>query len=392
MSVFRPKFKDPKTGKRKPAAVWWYKFYFAGQCIRESSKTTSKTLAKQAEQKRHRELEEGFNGLVGNRDERIRTVKDLADAYLEDYKVRAKSGTFAEYALNHLTRHLGKQMAVEITEKTVKEFQTARLKEKAAPKTINEEVGFLLRLLGEQGDSIRVKLKRQKALKLAVRTDIGKAYGAEEKGLLYDEAKKRRSKAIYPALVLVLNCGLRDKELRELQWGRMHLPEAYLVVGESKTDAGSGRTIPLNSLALEVLKTYSAWYLEKFKHLKAEWFVFPAGKPQPTDPTKPCTSFKTVWRKIREAAGVKGRWHDNRHTFITGLAESGEASDQTIMDIAGHVSKRMLKHYSHIRMEAKRRAVASLIPDDKAKTASTEDTDTKASPRGVSRTTRKVAV
>ncbi len=31
-------------------------------------------------------------------------------------------------------------------------------------------------------------------------------------------------------------------------------------------------------------------------------------------------------------------WHDNRHTFITGLAESGEASDQTIMDIAGHVS------------------------------------------------------
>ena len=367
MAVFRPKFKDPKTGKRKPSAVWWYKFYFAGQCIRESSKTTSKTLAKQAEQKRHRELEEGFNGLVGNRDERIRTVKDLADAYLEGYKVRAKSGTFAEYALNHLTRHLGKQMAVEITEKTVKEFQTARLKEKAAPKTINEEVGFLLRLLGEQGDGIRVKLKRQKALKLAVRTDIGKAYGSEEKGLLYDEAKKRRSKAIYPALVLVLNCGLRDKELRELQWGRMHLPEAYLVVGESKTDAGSGRTIPLNSLALEVLKTYSAWYLEKFKHLKAEWFVFPAGKPQPTDPTKPCTSFKTVWRKIREAAGVKGRWHDNRHTFITGLAESGEASDQTIMDIAGHVSKRMLKHYSHIRMEAKRRAVASLIPDDKVK-------------------------
>jgi len=391
MSVFRPKFKDPKTGKRKPAAVWWYKFYFAGQCIRESSKTTSKTLAKQAEQKRHRELEEGFNGLVGNRDERIRTVKDLADAYLEGYKVRAKSGTFAEYALNHLTRHLGKQMAVEITEKTVKEFQTARLKEKAAPKTINEEVGFLLRLLGEQGDSIRVKLKRQKALKLAVRTDIGKAYGSEEKGLLYDEAKKRRSKAIYPALVLVLNCGLRDKELRELQWGRMHLPEAYLVVGESKTDAGSGRTIPLNSLALEVLKTYSAWYLEKFKLLKAEWFVFPAGKPQPTDPTKPCTSFKTVWRKIREKAGVKGRWHDNRHTFITGLAESGEASDQTIMDIAGHVSKRMLKHYSHIRMEAKRRAVASLIPGDKTKTEGAGNTETKVSPQ-LTKTKAKVAV
>jgi integrase len=254
-------------------------------------------------------------------------------------------------------------MAVEITEKTVKDYQTARLKEDAAPKTINEEVGFLLRLLGEQGDAIRTTLRRQKALKLATRSEVGKAYTPEEKGLLNDAAKKRRSKAIYPAMVLTLNCGLRDKELRELQWGRMHLNEAYLAVGDSKTDAGSGRTVPLNAIALEVMKTYSTWYREKFKDLKPEWFVFPAGKPQPTDPTKPCTSFKTVWRKIKAEAAVTGRWHDGRHTFITGLAESGKASDQTIMDIAGHVSKRMLKHYSHIRMEAKRRAVAALVPE-----------------------------
>ena len=42
------------------------------------------------------------------------------------------------------------------------------------------------------------------------------------------------------------------------------------------------------------------------------------------------------------------------------FSESGQASDETIMDMAGHVSKQMLKHYSHIRMEAKRRAVESL--------------------------------
>jgi integrase len=392
MALFRPKFKDPKTGERRSASVWWYKFYFAGQCIRESSKTTSKTLAKQAEQKRRRELEEGFNGIVDRREERIRTIKDLAHAYLEAYKLRAKSATFAEYALRHLARLLGKQMAVEVTEKTLKDYQSARLKEKAAPKTINEEVGFLLRLLGEQGDTIRTRLRRQKALKLAGWSDVGKAYTSEERGLLYEAAKKRRSKAIYPALVLTLNRGLRDKELRELQWGRIRLGEAYLVVGESKTDAGSGRTIPLNSLALEVMKTYSAWYLKKFKQLKPEWFVFPAGKPQPTDPTKPCTSFKTVWRKIRLAAAVKGRWHDNRHTFITGLAESGEVSDQTIMDIAGHVSKRMLRHYSHIRMEAKRRAVASLVPDDKTTAKGAENKSTKGGLRPPSKALGRVAV
>jgi hypothetical protein len=55
------------------------------------------------------------------------------------------------------------------------------------------------------------------------------------------------------------------------------------------------------------------------------------------------------------------RPHDLRHHAITKLAESSEASEQTIMSIAGHVSREMLEHYSHIRQEAKRRAVESLI-------------------------------
>jgi hypothetical protein len=72
-------------------------------------------------------------------------------------------------------------------------------------------------------------------------------------------------------------------------------------------------------------------------------------------------AMKTVWNKVKAGAGVTGRWHDSWHTFITDLAESGEASERDDPGhIAGHVSKQMLKHYSHIRMGAKRRAVASL--------------------------------
>jgi hypothetical protein len=43
------------------------------------------------------------------------------------------------------------------------------------------------------------------------------------------------------------------------------------------------------------------------------------------------------------------------------------------MDIAGHVSKRMLKHYSHTRMEAKRRAVAALVSNENASDRNVED-------------------
>jgi integrase len=55
---------------------------------------------------------------------------------------------------------------------------------------------------------------------------------------------------------LALNCGLRDKEIRSLQWGRIYLDEAYLVVGQTKTAGGTGRTIPLNRTALAAVKEY----------------------------------------------------------------------------------------------------------------------------------------
>jgi integrase len=43
------------------------------------------------------------------------------------------------------------------------------------------------------------------------------------------------------------------------------------------------------------------------------------------------------------------RFHDPRHHAITELAES-HASERTIMAIAGHVSPKMLDHYSHVRL------------------------------------------
>ena len=361
MPVFQPTYKDPKTGQQTKAAVWWYDFTFAGKRIRESAKTTLKTLARMAEKKRHRELEEGFNGLADKRDERIRTINELADAYLAEYKLRHKAVTFAEYALDHVKRHLGKQMAVDMADETVTEYQSTRLKENAAPKTINEEVGFLLRLLGDQGDGIRARLRRRKALKLATGKQVGKAYTPEEKERLLAEAKAARSPAIYPALMLALNAGMRDAEIRTLQWERLDLAKAYLTVGDSKTEAGEGRTIPLNTSLVEALVGYSKWYTRRFGIIQPNWYVFAFGKPWPKDPTRPMVTLKTSWNNAKRKAKVQGRWHDNRHTFITGLAESGEASDETIRDMAGHVSKQMLTHYSHIRMEAKRRAVQALV-------------------------------
>src|SRR5437867_10893926 len=68
----------------------------------------------------------------------------------------------------------------------------------------------------------------------------------------------------------------------------------------------------------------------------------------------------TAWRALRGAAGLQRlRFHDLRHTVITELAEMGVA-DHVLESITGHLSCRMLEHYSHIRIDAKRQALDAL--------------------------------
>jgi integrase len=176
---------------------------------------------------------------------------------------------------------------------------------------------LLLRLCGDQGDLIRAKLRREKAMKLALPPSPGRAYTADEKARMLAEAAKLRSKNMYPALVVDLNCGLRDKELRELRWWQIDLVhKKQLTVGKSKTDAGTGRVIPLNDTVMIALEAHAAWYIRRFGECKPEWYVFPAGKGQPNDPTRPVTTLRTAWAKVRDKAKVVGRWHDRRKLLL----------------------------------------------------------------------------
>jgi integrase len=222
-----------------------------------------------------------------------------------------------------------------------------------------------LRLPGDAGDALRIRLRKDKALKLKVSQNVARAFTPAEKEKMLALAKdsssrKSGSPAINAALTLALNAGMRDAEIRNLTWAQVDFEKQFLTVGKAKTEAGEGRTIPLNSVLLPALLDHSRWYTRRFGMTKPEWFLFPFGKSKQLDPAWPMTTLRTVWTNIKEKAGIKGRWHDTRHTLVTELAESG-AGDQTIMDIAGHVSRQMLARYSHIRMDAKRKALEAIV-------------------------------
>jgi len=198
---------------------------------------------------------------------------------------------------------------------------------------------------------------------LPERKDVGRALSAEQELKLFSVASTRREWSVaFWASLLAANttaggCEIRNLRLRDIDLAAKTL---YVTVGKNKFRV---RAIPLNvtaTWAVERLLNRA----QKLGATKPEHYLIPrrvAG--QRHDPTKPPSrwAWRRAWRTLTRECGLAGlRPHDLRHHAITKLAESSEASEQTIMSIAGHVSREMLEHYSHIRQEAKRRAVESL--------------------------------
>jgi hypothetical protein len=97
---------------------------------------------------------------------------------------------------------------------------------------------------------------------------------------MLEEAQKLRTPQMHAALALDLNTGLRNKELREIRWEQIDLiHKKALTVGKSKTEAGTGRVIPLNETAIAALEAHAAWYTRRFGDCRPEWFVFPFETP-----------------------------------------------------------------------------------------------------------------
>ncbi len=134
---------------------------------------------------------------------------------------------------------------MDINEAAVMGYQEDRLREEAAPKSINEEVRFLLKMLGDPGEVIRSHLRKKRVLKLAVRKRIGKAYDSGESGSSSGQGKEYRSPHMYPAFMLARNGGLRDTEIKTLTWGQVKLRARTVQVGRAKSEAGEGRIVPM---------------------------------------------------------------------------------------------------------------------------------------------------
>jgi len=251
--------------------------------------------------------------------------------------------------------------------------------------TVNRELDIIRGVLKK---AKRWHLFADEIRPLPVKQQVGRALLHDEKiRLLRLAAGNPDWQTAYYAAVLTLNTTARGCELKGLRWRDVDLLNRTMTVERSKTEAGE-RVIPLNTTAMQAIMSLRQ-RAQKIGGPSPEHFVFFACENGRVDASKPQKSWRTAWRNLTRAVNcpacgklqsptetcrsiqcradmrkVKSptaglRFHDLRHHAITELAES-QASDSTVMSIAGHVSPKMLAHYSHVRLEAKRNALDAL--------------------------------
>ena len=351
--------------------TWWYKFKFAGQGIRESAKTTSKTVAKNAEKARRRELEEGFNGI--SKPQRAQLFNLAADNWLKAKKAHLspRSVKIEEANLKHLRPVFGGMLVCDIKSDDIAAYQSARLRDEAAPKTVNLEVGTVRAILRKHRLWANIQPDVQM---LRVRDDIGRALTEDEEKALLRECRNSRSSSLYVAVETALGTCMRYSEIRLLRWSQLDFNKNELRVGQSKTEHGEGRVIPLNKRVCTVLE----FWADRFPNRKPNEYVFPyeryggKGKDEvfgfsgsiayDTDAKKPVGDWKEGWEAAKKRAGVTCRFHDLRHTGCTRMLEAG-VPFSVVSDIMGwsaSTAVRMAKRYGHIGQSARREAVDKL--------------------------------
>jgi integrase len=304
------------------------------------------------------------------------TLEQARTWWIDFRKPRIGAATLSAegYRTKPLIRLLGNIRLRQITNVELDNYVTKRLAEEIAPWSINKEIltwSMILR---------KAKLWRRLAddyrpLKTKA-SDIGRALTREQfRHLAATAATDQDWEAAFYGSVLAANTGLRGGEIKKLRIGSLDLEKRQLRIrrSDTKSDAGS-RTVELNRDALEaasrlVLRasllsppaTQPEHYLMP-KHLSRIAHGTHKGE-RGYDPNQHQQYWDTAWHSLTNAAEFPElRFHDLRHTFITHMVELGVPLG-VIQTFVGHMSARMVRHYTHVSSGAARKAVELLDSD-----------------------------
>jgi integrase len=302
----------------------------------------------------------------------------IARKWLDLQKFRLRKRTYKGYELHLVTlgKFFGQMRLKDIHIGPLLGYQQARIlnegqlwKKSCGPSIVNHEICTLQSVMKFAGMWAPIA-DLYKPL-----TPSGwhapKVMSDAEKKLFFAVARSRPEweLAFHVAKVTSLTSAA-GTELRNLQLQDVILDAGVpriVIQADTAKNNYRGRVVTLVPEAQESIR----WCLERASGLRSfrpEHYLFPFRLGRNAyDPERPTTDswLKRVWKDVSEAAGMT--WitpHCLRHQCITELLEKG-VQPEMVRHIAGHVSQKMMEHYSHCRHEQQAEAL-SLLTDKSA--------------------------
>jgi integrase len=328
--------------KRKDSRYWWMGYTAKGEQQCESTKTSSKDLAKKIWKKREAEIALG-RFQVGWPGERM-TFAEICEEFFCSHSstLSSKSQENHQTFVKNLRAYFGDRKLTEIDERNVVEYRNYRRRQplKRDPKrtvkgaTVNRELACLHCIF-------QFALKRKY---IGENPSSGVKHFDERqerpsKRMLTVEAEHRILEAAPPylrvAIVLLVQTGGRTySEGMSLKWDQVDLVHGVLHLDGNVKTSDSAQPLPLSRLACDVFKEW------KTEQGSESVFVFPS----PCKPGKPIRSVRGAWRKTLEKAGVSYfPIYNLRHVFCTRL--SWVAPDAVVQRAMRHSSPETKRHY-----------------------------------------------
>jgi len=340
----------------KRGRIYWYKFTFNGEAIRESTRQTNQHTARDMESAHRTSLAKGE---VGIRDKkRVMTLAEFCDDRFEPWAKatfgKSSPKTWLDFYRVGLRvirnyRPLASLRLDEITSERAAEFAAYRQSQGLQVSTVNSSLRVLrrmLRLAVEWGE-----LQSSPTIKRLP----GERH--REHVVSYDEEARylgAGSELLASISTVLIDTGMRPEECYRLRWESItwvNGRNGTLLVTHGKT-AAARRMLPMTPRVRAILE--NRW---ERTGKPLEGWIWPA--PTLSGHVEP-SSLKKQHRKALRLAGVRPFvLYSLRHTFLTRLGESG-CDAWTLAPIAGHSSITISSRYVHPSEDAVLSAMSRL--------------------------------
>lgn len=337
-SLYRPTYRDKKTGAVRQSGVWWCQYPIPGQKdpARVSTETTDWAEAERFLKIKIGEAQAGANAIEARRG----TMTQVIDLLEQDWKLKSakslgdllgKSAKLREYWGDVNTR--------DITSSKIDAFRAhlqsvkSRRGKPYGNASINRMLAALrhaLKLAAEHEPPLILRVPKVKLLKEP----------KPRQGILTKEQYRTVRDLLKPgariALVIGFHTGARKGEICAIRSRDVDLNEKAILIPDSKAD--EARTLPI------------------YGEMAAELSV---ALDQCGERLVPKYDFRDDWKNACALAGVPDAlFHDLRRTACTNMIEAG-FSEKEAMQISGHKTRSTFDRYhivskERLRKQAKR--------------------------------------